>query len=80
MLIISAYRVSKRNPENAGSTTTWYQQFSLITAEEREGEPSDAFLEDLQTWLTKITTPGLEIILLLDANKKWLSQAKNIRQ
>ena len=32
LLTIAAYRVCKRNPENVGSTTAWYQQFTLTTA------------------------------------------------
>ena len=76
ILIVSAYRVGKRNPESVGTTTAWYQQYTLMTSEGREGDPSEMFLQDLKTWINKTKTNETEIIILIDANEKWGPSAK----
>ena len=70
ILIVSAYRVGKRNPESVGTTTAWYQQYTLMTSEGREGDPSEMFLQDLKNWINKMSTNGTEIIILMDAKEK----------
>ena len=53
VLIIAAYRVGKRTPENSGATTTWYQQSTLISEANKDGESEDLFLTDLKEWYRK---------------------------
>ena len=43
----------------------------LILEDNREGELLKIFIEDLMKWIREVQTPQTEIVLLLDANKKW---------
>ena len=50
LLLIGAYRVGHRSC-NPGPTTTWYQQKVLLSKDNREIAPEDAFITDIETWL-----------------------------
>ena len=76
LLVISAYRVGKRVPEHAGTTTAWYQQQVLICENNREGDPAELFITDFIEWTKEKRHSNMEIILMLDANEKWGNNSK----
>ncbi len=75
LMIICGYRVGHRTG-NAGASTAWYQQKVLLAKDSRVVEPEDAFVADMEEWVTKKKTPQMEILLVLDANKQWTDNAK----
>lgn len=38
-------------------------------------DPHDAFLTDLANWIGEYQTPSMEIMICLDANKRWTDNA-----
>ena len=70
LLIITGYRVGKRSG-NAGPTTSWSQQKTLVTKAKRKEEPHTAFLQDLHTWMEPYVKGGHKMFISLDANEQW---------
>ena len=75
LMVVRGYRVGHRTG-NAGSSTAWYQQKVLLTKERRDIEPEEAFLLDMEEWLTDRITDKMEVIVLLDANEQWVDRSK----
>ena len=70
--VISAYRVSQSIKNKVGPLTSCQQQFnSLVLSNADTLEPRHAFLEDMNTFITKWKNSGdqHEVILMLDANE-----------
>ena len=78
LLIIGGYRVGHRSLV-PGESTAWYQQKVLITKDKRTGEPEEVFLTDMEAWLDQKADHQTEIIIALDANEKWESNAKIVK-
>ena len=70
LLIITGYRVGKRSG-TAGASTAWSQQCTLLHKAGRSEDPHNAFLTDLDQWLSQDKFHNTEILLVLDANEQW---------
>ena len=75
VLVISGYRVGSKI-HKAGPTTAWYQQKIMLSQDKQIPDPADAFIEDLEKWLSQRQHPNREIIILLDANEQWRPKAQ----
>lgn len=67
---ITGYRVGKK-PAKDGPTTAWHQQWSTLRMQGNANpDPRQAFLDDLDTFLTTLRLDKKhEILLMLDANE-----------
>ena len=73
--MIVGYRVGQRT-SNAGPSTAWYQQRVLLAKDKRQLEPQEAFIKDIEDWITTKKTEKTEILFFLDANEKWTKSSK----
>ena len=69
LLVICGYRVGHRT-YIPGASTAWYQQKVLLTAEKRDIDPEEAFLIDMEAWLSTKIDDKTEILFFLDANEQ----------
>ena len=74
ILVVTGYRPGKRSGQ-AGPRTAWSQQQVLLVKNRREEDPHCAFLIDLAKWITEYKTSDMELLLCLDANEQWESDA-----
>ncbi len=70
ILLVTGYRPGKRSGK-AGPRTAWSQQTTMLIKEQREEDPHQDFLIDLQQWIKEYQTENMEVLVCLDANKQW---------
>lgn len=74
LTIITGYRPGKRSTI-PGASTAWSQQRTLLRKENREDDPHDAFLHDLESWMSQDQFMTHNFLVMLDANEQWTDTA-----
>jgi hypothetical protein len=64
LVIVTAYKPIKMQ----GPQTAWSQQWILLWEQQRDPDPIKCFCNDLTKELTKWTTQGYDILLMINAN------------
>jgi len=68
--LITVYRVTKNTIQNAGSTTSYYQQWHhLRRLGNAKPDPRQQILSDLSIYIQTIQAPNTAIIIMMDANE-----------
>ena len=79
LFIYSAYCVCYNTVENAGTQTTWFQEYSSLLQEGiKSPNPRQQILDDLEIELRNIgSDPKHYIVLCMDANELTRTKGKN---
>ena len=74
---VTGYRCGSVKIDQVGSSTSIAQQYGISWQRgNKNPNPYIDFLTDLKKWLKPKITDGEEILLLLDANEEWVTNAK----